>query len=309
MTSDRPLLSRCLPLLLAACLSVSGELQAQPAPQDRDATKVGGVELSIVLERLGATMEKGVGLRELEGYERHFALVDRDGDGRHSKVEYIDKGRYMTERARRGIFNAADNDGDGFVTKAEYVLNRIVTDEAKALIGAMDRDRDGAVQRAEFVATALEDRALGKEVFAALDTDGNGEILVPEYLRVWGRWARYGQPSPERRLAASRRALGRPERPADTTPGADGAPASLAELLLTWDLDGDGKLEAEELRELIRRGDRNGDGALDRAELEGMAPPTRRPPGRGPEEPPATPRGQGRKRDFHSLSPAAGSVN
>jgi len=27
-------------------------------------------------------------------------------------------------------------------------------------------------------------------VFNELDTDDDGELTVPEYLRVWGRWAR-----------------------------------------------------------------------------------------------------------------------
>lgn len=27
-------------------------------------------------------------------------------------------------------------------------------------------------------------------LFHGFDTDGNGELVVPEYLRVWGRWAR-----------------------------------------------------------------------------------------------------------------------
>ena len=26
-------------------------------------------------------------------------------------------------------------------------------------------------------------------MFKALDKDGNGELVIPEYLRVWGRWA------------------------------------------------------------------------------------------------------------------------
>jgi hypothetical protein len=31
---------------------------------------------------------------------------------------------------------------------------------------------------------------LSKAVFNEFDTDGNGELVIPEYLPVWGRWAR-----------------------------------------------------------------------------------------------------------------------
>jgi hypothetical protein len=31
---------------------------------------------------------------------------------------------------------------------------------------------------------------LATDVFDAMDTNGNGELTVPEYLRVWGRWTR-----------------------------------------------------------------------------------------------------------------------
>ena len=78
-------------------------------------------------------MEAGVGLQEIENYSRVFVFADKDNDGKHSKVEYIDNGNYLNPQSRAGIFNASDNDRDGFVSKAEYVLNRIITDEAKTL--------------------------------------------------------------------------------------------------------------------------------------------------------------------------------
>ena len=43
----------------------------------------------------------------------------------------------------------------------------------------------------EFLASGkLKDRKLAKE-FKALDTNGDGELVIPEYLRVWGKWARH----------------------------------------------------------------------------------------------------------------------
>ncbi len=170
---------------------------------------VGGAKASSVLEKLGARMERGVTAEKRADYGRHFSLIDKDGDGRHSKVEYIEKGNYLTPQARRGIFNAADADGNGFVTKAEYILNRIITDEGKAIMQAMDDDGDGAIQTGEFVkhtSDRLRNEERAKHVFGALDTDGDGEIRIPEYLRVWGKWARAGRkPAAERIVSVEKR--------------------------------------------------------------------------------------------------------
>ena len=151
-----------------------------------------------LLERLGAKMTEGVSARDLANYGVHFESIDRDGDGRVSATEFIDQGFYLTPFARRGIFRAADTDSDGFVTRSEYILNRIITDEAKAIVQAMDDDGDGVVQRSEFVRNAFApdgDGALAEAVFAAWDGNKDGQIIVPEYLRVWGKWARYDQKS------------------------------------------------------------------------------------------------------------------
>lgn len=94
----------------------------------------GTLDIQSTLDRLGAKMEKGMTLKQLKDYSRHFDSIDRNIDGRHSKQEYIENGNYLTPMARRGIFNAADNNRDGFVSKAEYILNRIITDEAKSII-------------------------------------------------------------------------------------------------------------------------------------------------------------------------------
>ena len=117
----------------------------------------------------------------------------------YSRKEYVDDGRYMTRRAREGIFRAADFDRDGFVTRAEYVNNRIITDEAKEIFDDMDADGDRRLTVDELVGSGkLRDEALARDVFRALDTDDNGTLVIPEYLRVWGRWARSEVPQPPR---------------------------------------------------------------------------------------------------------------
>ncbi|KKK98155.1 hypothetical protein LCGC14_2645580, partial [marine sediment metagenome] len=173
-------------------------------------SKVGGVPVAKVLERLGAKLELGSEVKDLDRYSTHFDRTDPNRDGKHTKEEFVDKGRYMTPRARAGIFRAADGNADGVVTKAEYVLNRIITDEAKAIVQAMDDDEDGLVKRAEFVkhaAKLLADHELAEQVYNAFDANADGAIIIPEYLRVWGQWARAGRQPAERRIAARRAKL------------------------------------------------------------------------------------------------------
>ena len=76
------------------------------------------------------------------------------------------------------------------MTEQEYVINRIITDEAKGIMAKMDEDGYGAVTRKEFFERCGLPDNLSKAVFNEFDTDGNGELVIPEYLRVWGRWAR-----------------------------------------------------------------------------------------------------------------------
>jgi Ca2+-binding EF-hand superfamily protein len=142
---------------------------------------------------LGAKGRDAVTERQLSTYRRIFGFGDANGDGQHSRKEFVEDGRYLTRQARQGIFQASDSNGDGIVSAAEYIDNRIITDEAKAILNRMDTNDDGTLSLNEFVAGGrINDRDLAKTIYAALDSDGDGELVVPEYLRVWGRWARSG---------------------------------------------------------------------------------------------------------------------
>ncbi|MHC5053848.1 MAG: EF-hand domain-containing protein [Planctomycetota bacterium] len=186
--------------------------QSEPARGRKclaDKVTIGGRDVLEVLEMLGARRDAGVSDKQLAAYARHFNRTDADRDGAHSKKEYIENGRFMTPQARRGIFRAADNNGDGVVTRVEYVLNRIVTDEAKGIVQRTDADRNGSVARAEFVrGSPLEDKSLAASVFDALDAGGDGTTTIPEYLRVWGGWARPDYRAQEAALAARLAKLG-----------------------------------------------------------------------------------------------------
>ena len=180
--------------------------------------KIRDTEVAVILQRLGAKMETGLTLEQQLNYTKVFRRFDRDGDLRHSKEEYIKNGRYLTPQSRLGIFNASDADKDGFVTQAEYILNRIITDEAKSIIQDMDDDNDGKIQAGEFIEHAipkLNSETLARDVFAALDTNRDGEIVVPEYLRVWGRWARAGKTSVQERIEKVTPSTDKKPRPDD----------------------------------------------------------------------------------------------
>ena len=143
-----------------------------------------------ILAMLGAKGEAGAQPDKVEEYRKIFGFIDANHDGNHSTKEFIEDGKYMTRQARRGIFNASDANHDGVVSEREYVTNRVITDEAKAIMDKMDVDSDGKVFREEFIGSSGLSEDLSKSVFYDFDTDGNGELVISEYLRVWGRWAR-----------------------------------------------------------------------------------------------------------------------
>jgi Ca2+-binding EF-hand superfamily protein len=169
-----------------------GKLFAKAFLESSDATdsRLGGKTPLEILAMLGAKGGDGVRPEKLEEYRRIFGFLDANRDGDLSAQEFVEDGRYLTRQARQGIFRASDANRDGVVSKDEYVTNRIITDEAKAILAKMDEDGDGKVTREEFVRNCGLTGDLAAAAFNEFDTDRNGELAIPEYLRVWGRWAR-----------------------------------------------------------------------------------------------------------------------
>ena len=156
------------------------------------AKQIGGVSTREILKLFGAKGRHGGTERELANYRRVFGFTDSDRDGRHSKKEYIENGAYLTAQSRQGIFQASDSNNDGFVSVDEYVENRLITDEAKLIFSDMDANGNNKLTAKELLASGkLKDEKLANGVFKALDTNEDGELVIPEYLRVWGRWARH----------------------------------------------------------------------------------------------------------------------
>ena len=171
---------------LAPALQADNENVIGPGPL------IGGLTPEKILVHFGYRGAQGVPQDQIEGYKRVFGLIDRDGNKKLSVKEYVDDGRYMDRQARAGIFLASDANHDATVTEAEYIENRIITDEAKQIFHSMDADGDGRVRRQEMLKHGtINDVNLADAVFTSLDTDANGELVIPEYLRVWGSWARH----------------------------------------------------------------------------------------------------------------------
>ena len=317
-----------LPCMVAISAISNQAVYAQPPSPARSApSKVGHVPVADVLQRLGAKLERGSAAKELDSYSSHFDRMDTNRDGKHTRAEYVDKGGYMTPQARAGIFRAADGNADGVVTKAEYVLNRIITDEAKAIVQGMDDDQDGLVERAEFVkyaAKLLSDPELAEQVYAALDTNADGGIPIPEYLRVWGQWARAGRKPAEERIAARRvefanvaeKPSKRPVRPGEGRPSggppfgrpdAESGPPSVDEVFERFDGNKDGKLQKEEVPEFVQQfilsADADGDNVVTRKELKASRQ-RQRPTSRSAAGTPRQPNRQGRPQRISS-SPGA----
>ncbi|MBL7223954.1 MAG: EF-hand domain-containing protein [Candidatus Brocadiae bacterium] len=250
---------------------------------------------------LGARRDVGATDEQLRAYASHFDRSDPNHDGKHTRAEYVDGGRYMTPQARAGIFGATDNNADDVVTRAEYVLNRTITDEAKAIVQRTDSDKNGKVTRAEFVkGSPIEDKALAGAVYDALDTSGDGVITVPEYLRVWGGWARPNYKAQEAAIADRLAKLG---KESDNGGRPAGGPPSVEQMFKIMDRDKDGTLTKAEFRgppHVFTAADKDKDGVVTRAEMEAFRART----GKGGTAPGPPGRARAEFATPHALNPA-----
>ena len=148
-----------------------------------------------VMNVMQVKMEKSVSAEKLLEFKRNVARLDFDKDGKLSFKEYKKNKHFRNNPAgRRGFFFAADMNRDGLMSVNEYAWQRIITDEAKKIYFAMDIDRNRRVSREEFIQNlVVSDKSLAAKIFRGLDTNSNGELFLPEYLRVWARWARAGR--------------------------------------------------------------------------------------------------------------------
>jgi Ca2+-binding EF-hand superfamily protein len=142
-----------------------------------------------ILEALGAEGVEGADPNAVASYQNMFNGLDSNGDSIVTVEEYIAFGHFDEEKAR-AIFAASDRDQNGEMTQDEYVENRIITDEAKLIFEGLDSNQDGNLLESEFVENAAFEDPISSAVYALFDANGDGELMVPEYLQVWGAWAR-----------------------------------------------------------------------------------------------------------------------
>ncbi|MDA7661051.1 hypothetical protein N8650_02095 [Akkermansiaceae bacterium] len=151
-------------------------------------TGISGRPTREILKLLGSRGMFEPGEDELQNYRQLFSFTDKNKDGRHSAVEYGDNGRYLTPSSRAGIFKASDSNLDGFVSEKENIENRVITDEAKAIFLSTDLNRDRKLTAKEFTGSGkFKDEKLALAVYSAFDANSDGKLILPEYLRVWGR--------------------------------------------------------------------------------------------------------------------------
>ena len=175
-------------LLASFCLTFAAFTQPNVGKKKE---RIGGHSPRQILNLFGCQGIFGITDQQVASYRRVFGFGDANRDGRHSKKEYIEDGFYLSKQSRHGIFRASDSNGDGFVTEAEYVINRMITDEAKEIFHKLDANRDNKLTAKEIIASGkFKDEKLAQAAFKALDVDGSKSLVIPEYLRVWGRWAR-----------------------------------------------------------------------------------------------------------------------
>ena len=143
------------------------------------------------LETMGAKGLNAATPEQIKQYKSIFTRIDSDGDKKLYEKEYVSNSSHMTPEVRKRIFAASDRNNDGIVTEQEYVENRIITDEAKMLFDRMDADKDGKLTRQEFTRNKTgNDKMLADRLFQEMDGDDNGDLKLPQYLRVWGTLAR-----------------------------------------------------------------------------------------------------------------------
>lgn len=196
-----------------------------------------------------------------------FTQLDRNRDGRVTLQEFT----FM-----RGVdFGRLDRNGDGIVDRREFVDLRSPPDAVSARarrirqlrirrFAEIDADRDGRISRAEYM-------AFGRRLFARLDRDGNGVIVLNEVAPAAG--------NPQRKRAevepkpVPRPDGGRPPGPVASVrpaPGGTSRPSTDA-VFARLDLNRDGSITFAEVsaarRAVFERLDSDRNGWLSRAEF------------------------------------------
>jgi len=178
-------MKRRFKIFLPICVGVMASVFAPAA-------FAGGLSPKQIMTHMKIKLEKGFSADQISSFRRIVRRLDLDGNGKLSLDEYAKNSHFRgNPRGTRGFFGAADMNGDGQMSAHEYAWQRIITDEARKIYFAMDADHDRRVSREEFLKNKIvRTKSIAAQIFKKLDTNGNGELNLPEYLRNWSRWAR-----------------------------------------------------------------------------------------------------------------------
>jgi len=215
--------------------------------------------------------------RQEEGRKGGAALrdgwkeADTDGDGKISRAEFEAMPRIqgLPEEKREHLFARLDKDGDGFISAEERgggMSGPRGRENPIQRLADLDTDGSGGISFEEFKAGAFFKKLpleKQKEMFARLDTDGDGQLTPKD------------RPQPHRRYEGrgwGLRQILSHEKVESLTfedfskigPFKDLAPEELKERFDRMDRNKDGKLDAEDLPSPpSERGGRSGTAAED----------------------------------------------
>ena len=158
-----------------------------------------------VMQIFGTRGEESFTTQEISGMSRPFKYSDLNSDGYLTEDEYVGASKHFRKNSRgaRGFLRASDNNRDGKVSHEEYIQNRIITDEAKDIYRKIIPETDWesipvfrwSIEKDAFLSSPyFHERAKLNEIFIAMDRNADGHLSLPEYLMIYGKWARQALP-------------------------------------------------------------------------------------------------------------------
>jgi Ca2+-binding EF-hand superfamily protein len=124
-----------------------------------------------------------------ESAKARFKRMDMDGNGQVTDQEFEQYVQSRRADHRQRYVSRIDRNGDGKVSKEEFIAHN--TQMAERKFSYMDKDSDGLVSSDEFDTARMKKygrRPGGKRIFEHIDGDGNGTLTQQESFTAWSNW-------------------------------------------------------------------------------------------------------------------------